>query len=171
MPDKSYYLLLQSMLKVISFFGVQFQFDKNGVTYLCIKCNRFNKTVTCQFSETVTIYILPVLSKLLCFVMLVYPGLYKPRSNTYSLLKNILLNGVQEDHVFMKQLFRTYMDPYLSNSLSLLVKIDVTQCVACMPTTNKIINQLMQQTLVVEGPYQNILQHILLFLFVPVLNS
>ena len=71
----------------------------------------------------------------------------------------------------MKQLFRTYMDPYLSNSLSLLVKIDVTQCVACMPTTNKIINQLMQQTLVVEGPYQNILQHILLFLFVPVLNS
>ena len=36
--------------------------------------------------------------------------------------------------------FRTYMAPYLRNSLSLLVKIYMTEYMACMPMTKKIIS-------------------------------
>ena len=50
------------------------------------------------------------------------------------LLKKILLNGVQEEHGFMKIFVGTYMAPYFRNYLSLTVKIDMTYCVACMPT-------------------------------------
>ena len=67
--------------------------------------------------------------------------------------------------------FITYMDPYLSNYLSLLIKIDMNQCVAYMHTTRKMISKLMQQTLVVKYPYQKILQQILLFIFVSILTS
>ena len=77
------------------------------------------------------------------------------------LLKKILLNGVQEEHGFMKKFVGTYMAPYLRNYLSLTVKIDMTYCVACMPTKNKMISQLMQQTFVMEDPHQNILQQII----------
>ena len=37
------------------------------------------------------------------------------------------------------------MASYLSNYLSLTVKIDMTQCMACMPTTKKTISQLKQK--------------------------
>ena len=48
------------------------------------------------------------LSKILCFIVLVYPRWYKPRSNTNFLVKNILLNGVKEYHGLMKKLEPTW---------------------------------------------------------------
>ena len=51
------------MLKVSSFFGVKFKFDKDEVIDACIQWNCCNKTVTCKFPETVTIDILPVFVK------------------------------------------------------------------------------------------------------------
>ena len=59
--------LLKSMLKVFSFFKVQFQFAKDEVTEVSIQCNRCNKTVTCKFSETVTIDIFLVFIKAAVF--------------------------------------------------------------------------------------------------------
>ena len=56
----------------------------------------------------------------------------------------------------MKKCFGTYMAQYLSDYLSLPFKIYLTSCVAYMPTTKKMISQLVQQTLVVEDPYQKI---------------
>ena len=49
------------------FFIFQFQFDNDEMTGVCIKCNCCKKTVTCQFSETVTIDILPVFIKVVGF--------------------------------------------------------------------------------------------------------
>ena len=53
------YQLLQSIIKVFYFFKAQFQFDKYEVTEVSIQCNFCNKTVSCKFSETVTIDIFP----------------------------------------------------------------------------------------------------------------
>ena len=42
------------------------------------------------------------------------------------LLKKTLLNGLQEDHGLLKQFLGTYIEPYLRNSLSLHVEIEMT---------------------------------------------
>ena len=55
------------MLKVFSLFKVQFKFDTDEVTDICIQCNCFKKTVTCKFSEIVMIDILPVFIKAVVF--------------------------------------------------------------------------------------------------------
>ena len=67
MSEHSDYPLLQSMLKVLSFFKFQFMFAKDKVIDIFIQCNCCNKTVTCKFSETVTIDILPVFIKAVLF--------------------------------------------------------------------------------------------------------
>ena len=55
------------MLKVFYLLKVQFQFDDDEVTDVCIQCNCCNKTVTYQFSETATIEILPAFTKAVVF--------------------------------------------------------------------------------------------------------
>ena len=55
------------MTKVFYFFKVQFLFAKYEVTEFSIQCNGCNKTVTCGFSETVTIDILLVFIKAVVF--------------------------------------------------------------------------------------------------------
>ena len=68
------FTLLQSMIKVFYLFKVQWQFEKDDITGVWIQCNNWNKTVTCQWSETVTIGKIPVLSNPFCSIMLVYIG-------------------------------------------------------------------------------------------------
>ena len=58
MSEYSGYTLLQSMLKVFSFFKVQFQYSKDEATGVSIQCNYCNKKVTCKLSETVLMDIL-----------------------------------------------------------------------------------------------------------------
>ena len=66
-PDNFDYKLLQSIINVFYLFIVQFQFEKYEVTHVFIQRNRSNKTVTCQFYETVKIDILTVLIKAVVF--------------------------------------------------------------------------------------------------------
>ena len=54
-PEQPDYLLLQSMVKVFSLFKSQLQLDSYEVTGVWIWCNRCNKTVNCQFFETMLI--------------------------------------------------------------------------------------------------------------------
>ena len=70
----------------------------------------------------------------------------------------ILLNAVQEDHGLIKPFVKTYMAPYFSNFLSLLIKTDITECVAYILKKNNIISQLMQHTLAVEELYHKIMK-------------
>ena len=67
MPEYSDYSLLQSMLRVVYLFQVQFKFDNDEITDVFIQCNHCKKIVTCQFYETLTIDILPVFIKTVVF--------------------------------------------------------------------------------------------------------
>ena len=78
-PEYSYFPLLKSFLKVFSLFEVQFQFDNNVVTEVCIKCNSCNKIVTCQISETVMIDILPSFIKDAVFHHVGLPGMIETK--------------------------------------------------------------------------------------------
>ena len=55
------------MLKVFSFFKIQILFAKNEVKEFSTQCNSWNKTVTCEFYETVTIDILTFFIKAIVF--------------------------------------------------------------------------------------------------------
>ena len=138
------------MLKVFSLFKVQFKFDTDEVTDICIQCNHCNKNVTCQFSETVTINILLVFIKSVVFHhvglswMVENKELYKLSVEDHSIKK--CTGGPW----FNLKNVENYMAPYLSNSLSLYVKTDMTYYVSYMPLTKIIIGQMMQQTLAVE---------------------
>ena len=59
-PD---YLPLKSIPRVFSLLKVQFQFYNDEVTDIFFQCNCCNKTVTCQFSETMLIEFLHVFIK------------------------------------------------------------------------------------------------------------
>ena len=63
-PD---YQPLKSIRKVFSLFKFRFKFDHKEVTDVSIQFNPYNKTVTYQFFETVTICILTVYIKAVVF--------------------------------------------------------------------------------------------------------
>ena len=76
---QSYYTLLQSMLKVFSLFQIKFQSDGDELSEFFIQftcCNNFfNRQISDVKQELFTKKkILPVLSKLECFIMLVFCG-------------------------------------------------------------------------------------------------
>ena len=52
------------------------------------------------------------------------------------------MNGVQVDHGLRGGGFGTYSFPYLRNSLSMPINIDMTKCVVCRPKTTIIIRQI-----------------------------
>ena len=66
-PENSYYPLLKSIIKVFSFFIVQFEFSKYEATKVLIQCNNFSKSENFELYETVTIDILIVFIKDIVF--------------------------------------------------------------------------------------------------------
>ena len=55
------------MLKIFSLLKVRFQFDNDDSTVVWIQCNSCNKTITCQFFETILIEFLQVFIKAVVF--------------------------------------------------------------------------------------------------------
>ena len=83
------------MLKIIVLFKVKFKYDNDEVTYVCIQCNSFNKTVTFQFSETVRICTLTVFNKAAVFLHVGLLWMLETKEQYKSLLMNMLLNDLQ----------------------------------------------------------------------------
>ena len=102
----------------------------------CNKC--FNSQISDVKQELFTKKeILPVLSKLECFIMLVFCGWYKQGINTILHWMNSVNNGVQEGHGLMIHFFIILVALYLVNYLSRSVKIDMILCVDCMLTKRR----------------------------------
>ena len=124
--DNSDYPLFQSMLKVFYFFTVKFKFGYDEVTDICIHCNHCSKTVTCNFSEKVTIDILTVFIK---DSVLHHVGLSWMIETKYQYIFSVeekFTEWCTGGLWFYKTIFGTYMAPYLRNYLSLTSKIDTT---------------------------------------------
>ena len=119
MPEYSDYLLFQSMLKVL-------YFSKLNLNFIMMRWQKFRFSAIIETKQLLANLLkqwqytpFQFLSNLLCFTMLIYSRQYKPSRNINSPLMIIILNGVQEDHGLIKQLFKNHMDPYLRNYLSL----------------------------------------------------
>ena len=67
MINQSNRFILQSILKVFSFFMVQYQYEYNEVTGVWIQCTNCKKLTPCPVYETVTIDIIPVFIKAVSF--------------------------------------------------------------------------------------------------------
>ena len=102
-------MLLKSIIKAFSLLKVLFQSDNDEVPGFWVQCNSCNKTFTCQFLKQCLYNSFHFFSDLLCFIMSVYHGWYKPKSNLNSLLRINLLNCIQVDHgLVLKMLKRTW---------------------------------------------------------------
>ena len=68
------YPIIDSMLKVFSLLKFEFDIKDDLLVDLCIRCINCHKIVHCDVTEDVSVDIIPLLSKLWCFIVLVFLG-------------------------------------------------------------------------------------------------
>ena len=111
-----------------------------------------------------------ILSKLFCFIILVYRGSQKPRRNINSLLKIISFYGVQEDHSLICFCQNLHVPIFEEVFVTLHQDIYDLMCGLHSQDTNN--DRSTDETKFCGGrPYTQILKSILPFLFVSLLTS
>ena len=125
-PQKYDITSLKSMLKVFYLLKVRFQFDNDEVIDVCIQCNRWNKVVTLQFSETVTIDIFTVFIKAVVFHHVGLLWMIEAKDKYQFSVDDHFIEWCTVGP-WLNQIFsKNSMTPHLSNYLSLHVKTYMT---------------------------------------------
>ena len=142
--------LLNSMLKVLYLFRVQFEIKYDVVVSLWTRCINCCKRFHCDVTENVSEEIIPVLSKLWFFSNVGISSMIQSQEQIYFLLMMIFLVGVTVSLCLMQWYVTTFIVQNLKTSLLLFIKIGLSWCVVWIFMTRYMKRHNVRQATVVD---------------------